>query len=60
MEEAGRIEARLDEIEGAVEARAMWRREDFAMAGCIATIGRDGELQVIAGPGQARGHAEAG
>ena len=49
LEEAGRIEARLDEIEGAVEARAMWRREDFAMAGCIATIGRDGALQVIAG-----------
>ena len=49
MEEAGRIEARLDEIEGAVEARAMWRREDFAMAGCIATIGNDGSLQVIAG-----------
>ena len=49
LQEAGRIEARLDEIEGAVEARAMWRREDFAMAGCIATIGRDGELQVIAG-----------
>ncbi len=49
IEEAERIEARLDEIEGAVEARAMWRREDFAMAGCIATIGRDGELQVIAG-----------
>ena len=49
LEEAGRIEARLDEIEGAVEARAMWRREDFAMAGCIATIGNDGSLQVIAG-----------
>ena len=49
MEEAGRIEVRLDEIEGAVEARAMWRREDFAMAGCIATIGNDGSLQVIAG-----------
>ena len=49
IEEAGRIEARLDEIEGAVEARAIWRREDFAMAGCIATIGRDGGLQVIAG-----------
>ena len=27
----------------------MWRREDFAMAGCIATIGNDGALQVIAG-----------
>ncbi len=47
--EGERIEARLDEVEGAVEARAMWRREDFAMAGCIATIGRDGEIQVIAG-----------
>ena len=49
LEEAGRIEARLDEIEGAVEARAMWRREDFAMAGCIVTVGNDGSLQVIAG-----------
>ena len=49
IEEAERIEARLDQIEGAVEARAMWRREDFAMAGCIATVGRDGALQIIAG-----------
>ena len=49
VEEAGRIEARLDEIEGAVEARAVFRREDFAMAGCIVTIGRDGALQVIQG-----------
>ena len=40
---------RLRELQGAVEARAMWRREDFAMAGCIATIGRDGALQVISG-----------
>ena len=49
VEEAGRIEARLDEIGGAVEARAVFRREDFAMAGCIATVGNDGTLQVIAG-----------
>ena len=49
VEEAGRIEARLDEIEGAVEARAVFRREDFAMAGCIVTIGRDGEFQTIRG-----------
>ena len=49
LEEAGRIEARLDEIEGAVEARAVFRREDFAMAGCIVTIGRDGNLQAIQG-----------
>ncbi len=47
--EAEAIEARLDEIEGAVEARAVFRREDFAMAGCIVTVGRDGSLQVIAG-----------
>ena len=49
VEEAGRIEARLDEIEGAVETRAVFRREDFAMAGCIVTVGNDGALQVIAG-----------
>ena len=49
LEEAGRIEARLDEIEGAVEARAVFRREDFAMAGCIVTVGNNGALQVIAG-----------
>ena len=47
--EGERIEARLDEIEGAVGARAVFRREDFAMAGCIVTIGNDGSLQVIAG-----------
>ncbi len=49
VEEAGRIETRLDEIGGAVEARAVFRREDFAMAGCIVTIGRDGNLQAIQG-----------
>ena len=43
------VVARLDEIEAAVEARAVYRREDFAMAGCIVTIGNDGALQVIAG-----------
>ena len=49
LTEAEGIETRLDEIEGAVEARAMWRREDFAMAGCIVTVAQDGSLQVIAG-----------
>ena len=49
LAEAEAIETRLDEIEGAVEARAVWRREDFAMAGCIVTVAQDGELQVIAG-----------
>ena len=43
------IEARLEAIELAVDERAAFRAEDFAMAGCIATIGRDGTLQVIQG-----------
>ena len=47
--EAEAIEARLDEIEGGIEARAVFRREDFSMAGCIVTIGRDGAHQVIQG-----------
>ncbi len=49
LSKAESIETRLDEIEGAVEARATWRRDDFAMAGCIVTIGHDGAMQVIAG-----------
>ena len=49
VEEAEAIEPRLDAIEAQVEARARFKRDDFAMAGCIATIGRDGSLQVIQG-----------
>ena len=49
VSEAEAIETRLDEIEGAVEARAVFRREDLAMAGCIVTVGHDGSLQVIQG-----------
>ena len=49
VEEAEAIEPRLDEIEAQVESRARFKREDFAIAGCIATIGRDGSLQVIQG-----------
>ena len=49
VEEAEGIEPRLDAIEAEVEARATFRPEDFAIAGCIATIGRDGTLQVIQG-----------
>ena len=48
-EEAEAIDARLDAIEAEVDGRARFRTEDFAMAGCIATIGRDGTLQVIQG-----------
>ena len=47
--EAEGIETRLDAIDAEVESRAMFRREDFAIAGSIATVGRDGTLQVIHG-----------
>ena len=49
VEEADAIEPRLDQIEADIEARARFKPEDFAIAGCIATIGRDGSLQVIQG-----------
>ena len=49
LTEAEAIETRLDETEGAIEARAVFRREDFAMAGCIVTVAHDGSMQVIAG-----------
>ena len=49
VEEAEGIERRLDEIRAAVDARATFRPEDMAMAGCIVTIGQDGALQVIQG-----------
>ena len=49
VSEAESIETRLDEIEGGIEARAVFRREDLAMAGCIVTVGHDGSLQVIQG-----------
>ena len=48
-EEADRIDARIDEIEDQTEARATFRPEEFAIAGCIATIGHGGALQIIQG-----------
>ena len=48
-EEAEGIEMRLDAIAIAVDERATFRPEDLGLAGCIATIGRDGTLQVIEG-----------
>ncbi len=62
-EEACAIETRTDEIHAAVEARAAYQAEDYAIAGCIATIGRDGKLQVIKGlvrPGDMPKQADAG
>ena len=47
--EALAIDARLTEIDRAVDARAVWRPEDFRIAGCIATISQDGTLEVIEG-----------
>ena len=49
VREAETIEERLDEIEGGIEGRAVYSREDFGIAGCIATIAHDGTLQVIHG-----------
>ena len=49
VEEAESNETRLDEIEATIEARAVYRREDIAIAGCIATVGNDGELKLIQG-----------
>ena len=49
VEEAEGIKARLDAIEAEVETRATFTAEDLRVAGCIATIGRDGTLQVIQG-----------
>ena len=43
------IDERLDTIKKGVEGRARFRREDFAIAGAIATVRRDGSLQVIQG-----------
>ena len=62
-EEACAIKTRTDEIHAAIEARAAYQAEDYAIAGCIATIGRDGKLQVIKGlvrPGDMPKPADAG
>ncbi len=47
--EAEAIETRTCEINAAVETRATYRTEDCAIAGCIATIDWNGELQIVAG-----------
>ncbi len=43
------IESRLRTIDEAVEARAAFREQDFAIAGCISTVGHDGRLKVVEG-----------
>ena len=47
--EADAIEARGDELRAALEARAEFPARGRAIAGCIATIGRDGTLQIVKG-----------
>ena len=49
VEEAESNETRLDEIEAMIKARAVYRREDISITGCIATVGNDGELKLIQG-----------
>ena len=67
VEEAESNETRLDEIEATIEARAVYQRKDIAIAGCIATVGNDGELKLIQGlvrpedmPAREAGDAGAG
>ena len=57
------IESRLRTIDEAVEARAAFREQDFAIAGCIATVGHDGRLKVVEGlvrPEDMPEHTDAG
>lgn len=48
-DEAEAAEARIEAIHAAIERRAVFRREDRAIAGCIVTIGEDGTLGVMQG-----------
>ena len=49
IEEAEAIEPRLEQIQDAIKARAVFKPEDIAIAGCIVTIGGNGELQLVQG-----------
>ena len=53
IEEAEAIKARLHAIEEVVESRAAFRAQDFAIAGCIVTVGSRRQAQGHRGPGQA-------
>ena len=48
-DEGETIENRLAEIQAAIAARATWRPEDRAVAGCIVTVGNDGEIETVPG-----------
>ena len=49
IEEAEAIEPRLAEIQHAIKARAVYTPDDIAIAGCIVTVGNDGQVQVVHG-----------
>ncbi len=49
IDESDAMQARLAEIENAIEARAVFKPEDIAIAGCIVTVGNNGALQVVQG-----------
>lgn len=47
--EVEKLEDRLESIDRKIDRRARFRKQDFSLAGCIATIDRDGTLKVIQG-----------
>ena len=49
IEEAEAIEPRLEQIQDAIKVRAVFKPEDIAIAGCIVTVGGNGELQLVQG-----------
>ena len=48
-QEERRLAGRIEAIEAAVEARALYSPEDRAMAGCIVTLGDEGTMAVVRG-----------
>ena len=49
VDESDSIETRLAVIQDGIKARAVFKPEDLRLAGCIATVGNDGQLQVLHG-----------
>ena len=49
VEESETLQARLQHLEAAIDARAVFDPEQIAIAGCLVTIAQDGTMQVIQG-----------
>ena len=47
--ESDTLQARLQDLEAAIQARAVFDPEHIAIAGCVVSIDRDGTMQVIQG-----------